>query len=47
MTISMDGEGVSNIYQILNGRNESILEEAAKKWNEKIPLHIDTFLISK
>ena len=45
--ISLDRKGVSNIYRMMIGRNEQIIETAVKKWSEKIELDICSFSMRK
>ena len=47
MTLSNDVKWVSNIYRLLLGRNKGILEDSAKKWNDKCNLEIDAFSLSR
>ena len=39
--------GVSNIYRVMLGKNNNILDEISEKWKEKADLDLTTFLLSK
>ena len=44
---SLDTKGVSHIYQLLKGKNNSIIENANSKWNEKLDSQFEIFSFKK
>ena len=45
--LDMDKKGVSNIYRVMLGKKDNILDEISNKWKEKAGLDLTTFLLSK
>ena len=43
----VDTKGVSNIYRVMLGKNNNILDEISQKWREKADLDLTSFLLSK
>ena len=45
--LNMDTKGVSNIYWVMLGKSNNILDEISQKWREKANLELASFLLSK
>ena len=45
--VSLDTKGVSHIYQLSKGKNNSIIEKANSKWNEKLDSQLEVFPFKK
>ena len=45
--LSLDTKGVSRIYKLLMGKNDSIIENATIKWNEKLDFQLDVFFFQE
>ena len=41
--LNMDTKGVSNIYRVMLGKNNNILDEISQKWREKQILNSQVF----
>ena len=47
IVLSIDTKEVSNTYELLLGRNISIIEKACDNWNEKLTSELETFSVKK